>query len=66
MKKGRQEGIVRNCKRVPVGDMKKYSFPYRSIAVWNRLKEETVCVRTIHEFKAKLDLEHHGDGTARA
>ncbi len=48
------------CRR----DVKKYSFPYRSKAVWNRLKEETVCARTIHEFKTKLDLERQGDGRA--
>ncbi len=52
----------RACRR----DVKKYSFPYRSIAVWNGLKEETASARTIHEFKAKMDLECHGDGTAWA
>ncbi len=36
------------CRR----DVKKFSFPYRSIATWNGLKEETVCAKTIHEFKA--------------
>ncbi len=50
------------CRR----DIKKFSFPYRSIAKWNGLKEETVCAKTIHEFKAKLDLEGYGGGTARA
>ncbi len=50
------------CRR----DVKKFSFPYRSVAIWNGLKEETVCAKTIHEFKAKLDLERYGDGTAQA
>ncbi len=44
------------CRR----DVKKYSFTYRSIAVWNWLKE-SVWAMTIHEFKAKLDLEHQGN-----
>ena len=50
------------CRR----DIKKFSFPYRSIAVWNGLKEETVCPKISHEFKSKLDLERYGDRTARA
>jgi len=50
------------CRR----DIKKYSFPYRSITAWNGLDEETVCARTIHEFKTKLDNTSYGDGTARA
>ncbi len=45
------------CRR----DVKKCSFPYRSIAIGNRLKEGIVCVRTIHEFRSKLDLERQGD-----
>ena len=50
------------CKR----DIKKYSFPQRSVSVWNSLDEEIVCAKTIHEFKAKLDVKRYGDGTARA
>ncbi len=29
----------------------KYSFPSRSIEAWNRLEEEVVCARNIHDFK---------------
>ena len=56
----RDEGITRGhryklqkgrCK----GDVRKYSFPYRSINRWNQLGEEVVCVRNIHMFKANLD-----------
>ena len=50
------------CRR----NIKKYSFPYRSIPAWNGLDEETVCAKTIHEFKANLDKKRYGDGTARA
>ena len=49
------------CRR----DVKKYSFPYRSVSTWNGLDEETVCAKTIHEFKDKLDKKRYGDGTAR-
>ncbi len=53
-------------KRVCRRDVKKFSFPYRSVAVWNRLKEETVCAKTIHEFNSKMGIERYGDGTPRA
>ena len=39
------------CKR----DMKKYSFPYRSIEAWNKLDAEVINVRNIHDFKSTLD-----------
>ncbi|KAG0719025.1 WD repeat-containing protein 5 [Chionoecetes opilio] len=39
------------CKR----DIKKYSFPYRSIELWNNLGKEAVHAMSIHDFKAKLD-----------
>ncbi len=50
------------CRR----DVKKYSFSHRCITTWNGLNEETVCAKTIHEFKAKLDKKRYGDETARA
>ncbi len=50
------------CRR----DVKKFSFPYKSIVVRNGLKEEAVCVKTIHELIAKLALECYGDGTGQA
>ena len=50
------------CRR----DIKKYSFPNRSIEIWNKLNETVVNARNIHEFKAKLDAYRYGDRTARA
>ena len=47
-------------------DFKEYSFPHRSITVWNKLDGEIVCAKTIHEFKPKLDERMYRDGTARA
>ncbi len=47
-------------------DVKKYSFPHRSITTWNGLDEEIVCTKSIHEFKDKLDKKCYGDGTVRA
>ncbi len=46
-------------------DVKKYSFPYRSLSTWNGLDEEIVCAKSIHEFKDKLDKKRYGDGTVR-
>ncbi|XP_063860687.1 uncharacterized protein LOC135101043 [Scylla paramamosain] len=50
------------CRR----DIKKYSFPYRSIDVRNSLDEEIVNAESIHQFRAKLDIKRYGDGTAQA
>ena len=37
------------------GDVKKYSFPNRSIEIWNSLDKVVVQAKNIHDFKAKLD-----------
>ena len=37
------------------GDTKKYSFPRRTTATWNNLKEEVVGANSEHMFKEKLD-----------
>ena len=50
------------CRR----DTKKFSFPHRSIKLWNEQKEEVVCANNLHSFKKKLDANGLGDGTARA
>ena len=50
------------CRR----DIKKFSFPQRSIEVWNKLDTEIVQAKSISEFKAKLDKSRYGDGTVRA
>ncbi len=36
------------------GDVKKYSFPHRSVTTWNWLDEEIVCAKSIQEIKDKL------------
>ena len=51
------------CRR----DIKKYSFPYRTVDVWNALDREVVEAATIHNFKMKLDnFWEERDGTPRA
>ncbi|MPC83993.1 hypothetical protein E2C01_078717 [Portunus trituberculatus] len=50
------------CRR----DIKKYSFPNRSIEIWSNLDETVVQARNIHDFKAKLDDCRYGDRTAQA
>ena len=55
-----------NCqlsKGVCLKDTKKYSFPQRSIDVWNRLDRKVVEARNIHQMKARLDICRYGDGT---
>lgn len=47
-------------------DVKKYSFPYRSIERWNKLDKEVVNARNIHTFKERLDKSNFGDGSTRA
>ena len=47
-------------------DVKKFSFPYRSVEDWNSLKEEVVRAMNIHSFKVKLDKSRIRDGTTRA
>ncbi len=51
-----------NCLR----DSKKYSFPQRSVDIWNNLWEEVVEARSIHQMKEKLDNFRYGDGTNKA
>ena len=51
------------CRR----DIKKHSFPYRTIEVWNALDREIVEATTIQNFKNKLDkFWDNRDGTPRA
>ena len=47
-------------------DVKKYSFPYRSVDRWNNLDKEIVHSKTMHEFKTKLDRARLQDRTPRA
>ena len=46
-------------------DIKKYSFPQRTVGIWNGLEKEVVEAKTIHRFKEKLDKSRYRDGTAR-
>ena len=46
-------------------DVKKYSFPNRSIDKWNGLEEEVVCARSIHKFKECFDKCESRGGTTR-
>ena len=40
-----------------------YSFPHRTVDIWNGLKEEVVTVTNIHKFKEILDKWIYGDRT---
>ena len=49
------------CRR----DIKKYSFPYRSVEIWNGLSKEIVEAGSVHQMKEKLDKRSLGDRTNR-
>ena len=45
-------------------DVRKYSFPHRTVDVWNGLSEEVVSATTsVHVFKEKIDKCKYGDRT---
>ena len=67
----RDEGITRGHrfklkKTRCLKDVKKDSFPYRCIDVWNGLDEEVVDAANVHTFKSRYDKCCYGDGTTRA
>ena len=49
-----------------LNDHKKFSFPNRSISIWNDLEEEVVNAKSIHVFKTRLDSSRHVGRTTRA
>ena len=61
-----QEETIRNWIKIHVRDIKKCSFPYRSIEAWNKLDAEVINSRNIHNFKSKLDNSIFGGGTVQA
>ena len=46
-----------------MGDVKKYSFPYRGIDKWNKLSREVVCAESVSQMKDKLDKYGQRDRT---
>ena len=42
-------------------DIKKYSFPYRTLDIWNGLNGEIVNANNIYNLKEKLDKIRYGD-----
>ncbi|MPC48048.1 hypothetical protein E2C01_041813 [Portunus trituberculatus] len=36
-------------------NIKEFSFPYRTMDIWNGLSEEIVAAENVHKFKEKLD-----------
>ena len=66
MKEGerRKRGHGKKIKRLRrSGDIKKYSFPYLTIGIWNDLKEEVVVANSVHMFEEKLDKYGYGRRT---
>ena len=66
----RPQGLRGHGKKLRKGtclrDIKKYSFPQRSVEVWNSLRQEVVEVSSVHQMKERLDKCRYGDGTNRA
>ncbi|MPC69426.1 hypothetical protein E2C01_063651 [Portunus trituberculatus] len=36
-------------------NIKRFSFPHRTVDIWNGLSEEIVTAESVHKFKDKLD-----------
>ena len=50
-------------KDICMGDVKKYSFPYRGSERWNKLSGEVVCAASVSQMKEKLDRCRQRDRT---
>ena len=48
-------------KRQCLRNIKKFSFPHRTVDIWNGLSEEIVTADNVHIFKDKLDKYRNGD-----
>ena len=46
-----------------IRDIRKYSFPQRTITIWNGLEENIVNATRVHCFKARLDKVRYQGGT---
>ena len=44
-------------------DITNYSFPHRTVDIWNGLKEEVVTATKIYELQEMLDIWRYGDRT---
>ncbi|MPC85571.1 hypothetical protein E2C01_080352 [Portunus trituberculatus] len=44
-------------------NIKKFSFPHRTVDIWNGLSEEIVAAESVHKFKEKLDKCRYGGRT---
>ena len=42
-------------------NIKRFSFPHRTVDIWNGLSEEIVTADNLHIFKDKLDKYRYGD-----
>ena len=50
-------------KDICTSDIRKYSFPYRSIETWNKLSTDVVCAASVSQMKDKLDKCRQRDRT---
>ena len=46
-----------------VGDIRRNSFPHRTVDTWNGLSDEVVSATNVHSFKEKLHKWRYGDRT---
>ena len=61
---GRMRGHSKRIrKRQCLSDIKTYSFPHRTVNVWNGLSEEIVTAASVQKFKEMLDIYRYGDRT---
>ncbi|MPC31769.1 hypothetical protein E2C01_025066 [Portunus trituberculatus] len=55
--RGHSKIIKSQCLR----KIKKFSFPHRTVDIWNGLSEEIVTAESVHKFKEKFDKYRYGD-----
>ena len=61
---GRMRGHSKRIrKRQCLRDTKKYSFPHRTVDVWNGLSDEIVTAASVQKFNEMLELYRYGDRT---
>ena len=58
-------GTKKFLKGIFLNDTKKLIFPQRSINYWNKLKEEMIMAKNVHQLRDRLDIYKYGYRTTR-
>ena len=61
--RGHEKKLIKD---ICLSDMRKYSFPHRSVDVWNKLNSDVVNAACVSQMKERYDRSGQGDRTQRA